>query len=477
MDNWEWKRYYEEKDIQDAIQRKKQKFEKVLLIIIVVLALAANIIKLLVQFKILSDDKIDFTSSAFNVTQEGTDSSANVLTGKLIDDADIKTTLLLVVHYIDACKPFAIHLLISLFLIYYFISLTCRKSFSPIHSMIKLLLLYNVIAAVPSAHTVNRLVLNLRELGLDINEEKSFDISLWFVSCLPFIVLLPIIPYLLTRSCTSLFVDIKRFISGIMNLFGMIFKGTNLHRFAHVCSAILGSIAFISISMAFVFPWFDLIIQPEKDLGMFFDNHAKLEKDVIVMEDYVRKYNCFLGNPDQLEFDKIPKVYPLCFDGTLNDPTCQNVTTAYNKNKAYIEKENVGCQPFDDCEYFLSMTSSAYGLFENIYTARGGNHLLKAARIMQKINLILRQLKKTTKVTRHYKAYMGLLGSFFQRPIKLVQVSFIWDLTFLMFILPAFFVGVFAVSVGFWKRDSAAGTSQILKVMDRIDFQIIKHNL
>ena len=66
--DWMWRRYYEDKEYAQKPQTKKQRVEKILLIIVTFVAVFAHVMRLLVQLHVVKGVDIDVLPDAFNVT-------------------------------------------------------------------------------------------------------------------------------------------------------------------------------------------------------------------------------------------------------------------------------------------------------------------------------------------------------------------------------------------------------------------------
>lgn len=435
-------RYYEDEDFKQSVQRPKQRVEKVIMLTLSLCLVTGHVFNLLCNLQVLSL----FASSPNNTLPNTTETLEALLDHFLVSEQ--QNTVNNFLYYLDTVTNVGAKLFLSFVLALYIIVRLCQSHFVPVHTAVKVLLFYNLLAALPSDVTVTSLV-----QGRNI----SADASLWLVACIPLLFLLQAIPYIVTRSMYSLFVELKNALKSFLTLFCNFCHYSKRFRLLHTFSIVFGMCALMFLLLGLPLPWINIDFQPDTDLGVLFDLHGNLLgtiKEVLVPFEKLSGCITLPENKYSEQLKAVKDDQSECFDNNflVKKPAhCDKLKVAV-VNASAAQNSLPNCLPLDDCPIYLSLMTAGIALAQVPFAGVPGTLMMKMARTVRKLFRLRKKLMKVAGTFQQFESALHDFAIFFKRPIATKVISFTMNIHLLTFFLPCILICIICISTGFWKR-------------------------
>ncbi|KAK3107418.1 hypothetical protein FSP39_014163 [Pinctada imbricata] len=448
-DHWKMTRYYQRDSFRLDNQTKKQRAEKILLLVVVAVSLATNITNFV--FKLKVKDKLLFGSNVEKIAST-------------FISAETLSTLRLITGYVNFIAESAAPLLITTVLAVYFFALLIRSTFVPIHTVAKVLLVYIAIKSVPSSTFLAKIDIPTvsEEIGI------SIDSFMWFFACVPFVIFLPMLPYIFTRSLKDIIEEVLDILRSFLELLLNFVFPSKVYRLLSMISSVLGACSFILIIFSLAVPWNDINFKPNKDLrevatGIntflssvedFYntfeevtnkvcgESRNNMAKDLSDSQKEIDKKDDYGGDAQSIKeaksnFTKVQEELTKLTSSTSTSPTCSRIN----------EIDRISCTAYR-IAYF-----AAIALMLVPFAGVAGKIALQTARVTRTVLLLLKRfINMKGKIDAVIRLLKFFRDKFLSGVIHTWTVKFQSEKYIMVFLLPCMGLGLFCISLGFWHR-------------------------
>lgn len=433
--HWQMTRYYERNDHGRHEQRLKHRLEKILLIIVVVFAVGANIGYFVIR--------INSNILLINATEYIGGNEVVILNDTYA--------------YIQLADVFASQLLLSVFLLFNIVVMLLKKTRVPIHTVVKLLLFYNVMKPT---------VILFKQLDVaEVSRKLSLpnDYFMWALAVIPFSGFLPLIPFILSRSPYDHIQTILGLLRSYLELLSNLLKNRDkVYRLLNTISTILGTCAFIMIVMSMAVPWTVVKFRPKEDLRPTINSTRKF---ISTLKDTLNVFEKITQTVCQSTYKDFQNELAEVKNNSLHhDPSLMSIFSKLSGEETDCEAVEIAEKI--SCGIYLASYPLAISLMIAPFTGFFGKLLLSSARVSRRVFILLQQFKQVQgKIKDTINSLNFVLGTILKDPIYEWVVAFKPELYMIVIILPCMVLGLYSISLGFWKRDRSIVEVRLIVTM------------